>query len=321
MMKRALVGCLALSVVMGAAVTASSATPDEVAVARRLFREAEQDQKKGLWAEALQKLERVVTIKETAGVRFHIAVCNEKLGQFVKALEGYERAKALAAETDTHDVLDMIDPEIDRMRARIGTVRVEVPEGVGPLIVHVDQAVYANLPPGEVVRLDPGTHQVIVKIDGKVRLDRLVSVDEGQSETLHVRDWRPAKAPVVANPVVSDAKPQPAADVRSSTSGVPITAWVSFGAGALLGVGGYLAYAKADSVADESASVCAKSLACDPGRADTVRRWDALALGMWVGAAVGVGTGIALTLASGQDGKPDTAMVVSPSQVQIRTNF
>jgi hypothetical protein len=320
MMKRALLGCLALSMVMGAAVTASSATPEEVAVARRLFREAEQGEKKGQWAEALQKLERVVAIKETAGVRFHIAVCNEKLGHLVKALESYERAKALAAETDTRDVLDMIDPEIERMRARIGTVRVEVPEGVGPLIVHVDQAVYANLPPGEVVRLDPGTHQVIVKIDGKVRLDRLVSVDEGQSETLHVRDWRP-KAPVASEPVASDAKPQPAADVQSSTSGVPSAAWVSFGAGAVLGVGGYLSYAKADSVADESATACAKSIACDPGRADAVRRWDALALGMWVGAAVGVGTGIALTLASGQDGKPATAMVVSPSQVQIRTSF
>lgn len=319
MMKRALLGCLVLSMAMGAALTASSATQEELAVAKTLFHQAEQDQKKGQWADALLKLERVVTIKETAGVRFHIAVCNEKLGQFVKALESYERAKALAAETDTRDVLDMIDPEIERMRARIGTVRVEVPDGVGPLIVHVDQAVYANLPPGEALRLDPGTHQVIVKIDGKVRLDRLVSLDEGQSETLHVRDWRPAKAPAPAAPAV--AEPQPSADVQTSSSSVPISAWVSFGAGAVLGVGGYLSYAKADSVADESASVCAKSIACDPARADSVRRWDALALGMWVGAAVGIGTGIALTLASGQDGTPATAMVVSPSQVQIRTNF
>lgn len=299
--------------------TVSAATPDEIEVARKLFSEAEKHQKNSEWDQALKKLERVVVIKETAGVRFHIAVCHEKLGSFVKALQNYERAKRIATETNATDVLELVDSEIARMKARVGGVSIEVPKGVGPAIVHVDQSVYSDLPSGEVIDLEPGTHQVIVVIDGKVRLDRLVSVDEGQKETVHVRDWRePEPAP---SPVASKDEGHVTADAGHGSAVVPTAVWISFGAGAALGIGGYLAYSKADSLADESAEVCAASVSCDPARADQVRRWDAAALGLWVGAAVGVGAGIALTLTNDGGKATNTAMIVSPNQVKLRTTF
>jgi hypothetical protein len=269
------------------------------------------------WAAALEKLERVVAIKETAGVRFHIAVCQEKLGQLVKSLESYERARDLASSSGSDDVLDMAGPEIERMRTRVPRIRVEAPKGVGPLVVLIDQSVYADLPSGHEIRLDPGTHQVLVKVDGEVRLDRLVSLSEGQSETLSVRDWRSPDPP----PAPTETSSSPAdADQAEVGGGVPTVAWIALGAGAVLGVGGYLAYSKADDLAAESAAVCARSIECDPDRANAVRRWDGLALGMWVGAAVGIGTGVGLILA-GNEGKPTTALVLSPSHMHVRTTF
>lgn len=317
--RRLWAGWVALGLSLSVSGSLYAASPDEIRVAKRLFQEAEQDQKNERWDEALDKLERVSQIKDTAGVRFHIAVCHEKLGHLVKALESYERAKALAQETEARDVLDVVDTDIERVSAKVAGVSVRVPDGVGPLVVHVDQSVYANLPPGEVVRLDPGTHQVIVKIDGAVRLDRLVSVDEGQHETLQVRDWREPAKP--AEPVAEPGAASASVDTEASSSGIPTAALISFGAGAVLGVGGYLAYSKADSLAEESADVCAASISCDPDRADTVRRWDAAALGMWVGAAVGVGAGIALSITAQSEGSSDTALVVSPAQLKLRTTF
>jgi tetratricopeptide (TPR) repeat protein len=308
-----------LLVAGGHASDSRAASPSDLAAAKRLFEAAEVDQTHMRWAEALEKLERVVDIKETAGVRFHIAVCQEKLGQLAKSLESYERARNLASSAGSNDVLEMVGPEIERMRARVPRVRVEAPKGVGPLVVLIDQSVYADLPSGHEVRLDPGTHQVLVKVDGEVRLDRLVSLGEGQSETLRVRDWRSSSPAATSTP--SENSPSPAdIDQAEAGGGVPTVAWIALGAGAVLGVGGYLAYAKADDLAAESAAACARSIECDPDRADAVRRWDGLALGMWVGAAVGIGTGVGLVLA-GDEGKPTTSLVLSPSHMHVRTTF
>ncbi len=308
----------AILVAGGYASDGRAASASDLAAAKRLFEAAEVDQTHMRWAEALEKLERVVGIKETAGVRFHIAVCQEKLGQLAKSLESYERARDLAPSTGSNEVLEMVGPEIERMRARVPRVRVEAPKGVGPLVVLIDQSVYADLPSGHEVRLDPGTHQVLVKVDGEVRLDRLVSLGEGQSETLRVRDWRSSSPAATSTP--SETSPSPADVDQAESDGVPTVAWIALGAGAVLGVGGYLAYAKADDLAAESAAACAQSIECDPDRADAVRRWDGLALGMWVGAAVGIGTGVGLILA-GNEGKPTTALVLSPSHMHVRTTF
>lgn len=308
-----------LLVVGGFAHDVRATSASDVATAKRLFEAAEVDQAHMRWAEALEKLERVVVIKETAGVRFHIAVCQEKLGQLAKSLESYERARDLASSSGSNDVLEMVGPEIQRMRTRVPRVRVEAPKGVGPLVVLIDQSVYADLPSGHEVRLDPGTHQVLVKVDGEVRLDRLVSLAEGQSETLRVRDWRkPSPSETSAPP--KSAPPPSDVDQSDAEGGVPTLAWIALGTGAVLGVGGYLAYAKADDLAAESASVCARSIECDLDRARAVRQWDGIALGMWVGAAVGIGTGVGLILA-GSESKPTTALLLSPSHMHVRTTF
>jgi tetratricopeptide (TPR) repeat protein len=305
------------TLIVGIASPASASNSADLATAKRLFQEAEQDQRNSRWAEALDKLERVVAIKETPGVRFHIAVCQEKLGRLVKSLESYERARELATSAHSEDVLEMVGPEIDRMQSRIARIQIHAPSNVGTLVVHVDQSVHAGIPAGNVLRVDPGTHHVVVKIDGTPRLDRLVSLEEGQSETLEVKDWRVAAASEPA----PEAAPSVERGVEGTGSGIPTGAWISLGVGAALGVGGYLAYAKADSLAEESAVACAASIACDPARADTVRNWDALALGMWIGAAVGIGTGVALIMTHGDASQPATSMIVSPTRVQLRTTF
>jgi hypothetical protein len=290
-------------------------TAREVETARELFAEAEQDQAAERWADALDKLERVATIKETAGVRFHLADCQERLGMLVKALRSFERSQQLASAEGSTDVLELVGPRVASLRVQVATLRMRVPKGEGAVTVRLDHAVFSDMNDGEELTVDPGTHQVVIEVGGKVRLDRLVTVTKGQTETLRVR---PAK-PVAPRPAAGAAQGASAA-LGASRSSCPLEAAIALGAGSLLGVGGYLAYHKADTLARRSAKVCATNRACDPERADRVRQWDAVALGVWVGAAVAMGAGVAIALT--RDSKaPQMALVVRPDQLQLRTTY
>ena len=84
-----------------AAIGAAPARADDpkdtqVTATRELFIAATKDEQAGRFAEALEKLRKVVVLKPTAGVRFHIANCEEGIGQLVKALDDYSRAETQA---------------------------------------------------------------------------------------------------------------------------------------------------------------------------------------------------------------------------------
>ncbi len=54
-----------------------SLTPGQIQAARDLFPAAMKDEDGERCSDALQKLQRVAQIKSTAGVRYHIALCEE----------------------------------------------------------------------------------------------------------------------------------------------------------------------------------------------------------------------------------------------------
>ncbi|HNS95521.1 MAG TPA: hypothetical protein PKL73_01130 [Polyangiaceae bacterium] len=294
---------------------AHAQTASEVEQAKRLFAAAEEDQANLRWAEALEKLEQVVMIKDTAGVRFHIAVCQDRLGLPARSLENFERAQQLALSSGSDDVLELVGPEIERLRQRVATLTIEVSSRV--VDVRIDRKHYPRVSSKLVVRLDPGDHRVTIQDSGKTVLDRRLSLEAGRTEALFVshESTMPRERLSSDNHAMTSVR-------ASETPGrtVSTVAWTALGAGAALGIGGYFAFAKADDVAKDSAFVCAHSLRCDPDRVDVVRRWDAAALGMWVGSAVGVGVGLGLILA-GQPNQSSTAWVVTPTQLQARTVF
>ncbi len=54
------------------------------------------------------KIRRAGAVKLTPGLRFHIALCEERLGQLVAALDGYAAAQVAARAEDNHEVLDLV---------------------------------------------------------------------------------------------------------------------------------------------------------------------------------------------------------------------
>src|SRR5579862_1950427 len=107
---------LALLTTLSIATLATAARPaaaepssrTDLTAARDLFVAAESDEDAGRWAEALEKLRRVAQVKATAGVRYHVALCQEHLGHLAGALEDFEAARSQARIENAHDVLRLV---------------------------------------------------------------------------------------------------------------------------------------------------------------------------------------------------------------------
>ena len=328
------------------AVTLSTATAyaapsaSQLAEAKRLFAQAVRFEKLGNWKQALKRLRRVVKIKETAGVRYHIAVCLEHQKLFAQAMNGYEQAKRLAADGSAPDVAKMVSQKIDSLRSRVVMITVNgTLQGEHEIVLRVDESpALVHIELGEPFAVTPKLHRLVLQVDGRVRLDRFVDQKAGSQVTLVLRALNKPQKPAVAtkpkphvqarrgdtNEAGAAAASPPDRDenggVEHSTMG-----WILTGTGGAIAVGGVLAYLKAGQVSDDSAKACLISVACDERRAQVVRQWDSAALGLWIGAAVTAGVGLTLVLTtSGENHRPPrpvTALVMQPTSFGVRTTF
>jgi hypothetical protein len=265
--------------------SAPTVDPD-LAAARALFHAAEGDEQAGRWAEALVKLRRASTVKMTPGLRFHIALCEERTGQLVAALDDFTAAQTAARAEDNRDVLALVSDPLLAIKLRVPTLTVVMPETLGTrpdVEVRLDGKVLPAAALGAPVPVDVGSHTVQAIAPGKVPYAVTVTLVERQAETIHAQFVAlptPPEAPQVR--VVPAPEPTPAHPSR-----VPAIV-ATAGAAVLLGAG-IGAYAAAGSDESYWKGICSHEPApC--GNATPVRAWDATALGAWIaatGAAIG----------------------------------
>jgi hypothetical protein len=94
---------------------------------------------------------------ETVGALARIAECDEREGHLVAALQGWERAHALAIEK-RDDRVPVIDAAIAKADAVLPKARIAVPaEAPAGLRLELDGAAVMA---GEIVPLDPGSHKL-----------------------------------------------------------------------------------------------------------------------------------------------------------------
>src|SRR5258706_10828154 len=89
------------ALVLGTAL-AAHAKPDakELSKARAKFQQATELEQAGNYSSALEVFREVGQVKMTPQVRYHIALCEEKLGHLLAALGGYELAADDAKKID-----------------------------------------------------------------------------------------------------------------------------------------------------------------------------------------------------------------------------
>jgi hypothetical protein len=198
-------------------VQAGAAEPSaaEVAIARRLFTEAAELEQAGRWTEAATKLREAIAIKDTPGLRYHLAHAEEQQGQLVEALVDYDRAAELLARgAKAPDVAARIGPAQTRLRERIPTLTVRVPEDVEQPLLTIDGQRIAPALMGQPIPLNPGPHRI--EVTAPSREPFAVEVPLGEAER------RELEAPLRLESTMAQA-PGPAGS-GSSAAGASLSA-------------------------------------------------------------------------------------------------
>jgi hypothetical protein len=186
-----LVASLALAAAVGARAgriaAADEPTPGQLQAARELFAAATDDEKAGRWSDALEKLRRVAQVKLTAGVRYHVAYCEEHLGQTATALAHYTEARDAADRERNKEVLAFLkDPFLSDLRARVPTLSIEVTADAGAAVVTIDGHPHPQGLWGVAVPIDPGTHHVAATAPGREPFARDITLHEREATVLDV---------------------------------------------------------------------------------------------------------------------------------------
>jgi hypothetical protein len=181
----------------------ASDSSGDVARARDLFREATRLESQGKWPEAEDRLRQAIQVKETPGLRYHLAFCLEEQGKLVEALAGYDRARELITQgTPAPDVEKLLEPARERVLSRIAHLKVLLAQQIPGAKLLIDDR---ESPLAEEVLLDPGAHRVELRAPGHDSFITDVDLFPGEDRILQGQPARraptapaaPSSAPLV----------------------------------------------------------------------------------------------------------------------------
>jgi len=325
-----------LAATLGLTLAASSARAGpgdlDVRAARQLFADAEKDEDGGRWADALVKLRRVGQVKLTAGIHYHVALCEEHLGQLAAALDEYTSAEGQARAENAQDVLHLVGKRIADLGPRVPRLTLRLVPDVADATVTLDGAKLPAAVLGTALPVDPGEHRIEATAPDRPPTSRTVTMHERDVTSLDLPLAEPTPPPA-ATPVApgSAAEPAPAPpptlppETSAAPSGPSRTGAVLATAGAVvLAGGGVAAFLAAGGARTRAVTQCAQVVstspdACDPEK-NGVRAWDFTAAGAWLGAAAAGALAVWLWA---RPGSPPASgqLLVGPGSVVLEGRF
>lgn len=279
--------------------------------ARAKFQQANELEQAGNWAGALRRFREVGQVRMTAQVRYHIALCEENLGQLVAALGGYELALANAQDVGP-GFHSEVEASIESLRARIPMLTIERGPGAEAATIELDGVSLGASSIGVAVPVDPGPHTLRATAPGYEPFQATVHADERGQQSVSVSlqpSPEPAAAPASTATTGSSSAPPSPAPLFSHE----VLTYGSFAAGGLFLAGGGVAFLMRERKLDDAKEICGKN--ADPScRDDTAATralasdaldaanlweyagWSSLGVGL-----VGVGAGTYLLLTQTKD--------------------
>lgn len=211
---------------------AAGPSPEELAVARDLFEEAQKAQEAEDWASCERQIAEAVAIVETPGLRFHLAFCKEQQGRWVAALVDYKRAQELVqGGVEAKDVVELLGPAIERMETdtpRLTLTLAEIPPGT---TLYLDGKERSPRLIGKTVPVDPGGIRLSVSAPGYEAFERHVNLLKKERRTVGIIL---IPKPETAAPPPQPAKPEAARrSAARDSSGIGAKGVVLIGEGAL----------------------------------------------------------------------------------------
>jgi hypothetical protein len=259
---------------------AAEPTPSEISVARRLFDEGKAAEDAARWREAADKFRQAAAIKDTPGIRFHLARCEEEQGAFVEALLEYDRARELIdGGVKAPDVERLLAEARDRVRAKVALVTLRLPQGVENASVSLDGKAVSGSVLDVPLPVNPGKHRLHASAPGRVPYDQALQLGSGEVRELTIP--LPVAPTVVPAPAPAPAfgSGRPEGGRRGSVeAGVPTRTVVMVGEASLfvaaLGTGIIFSVARGSAqdrfdtanrqVLEESDGIDQSGTACSP---------------------------------------------------------
>jgi len=267
-------------------------TEEQLAAARERFKEGIELEGNRDWEGARKAFEEVAATKASAQVLYHLAYCDEHLGQWLAAVDGYD--KALLAARDVGDsakgVVETATKQRDELSARMPKLRIEIR---GTLKKGDELYVDGKLMDlGVTVRdlkVDPGSHAAEIKRNGATLIAGTAEIAAGERGKLRLE-----------LPKNADGPAGPTAAPRKTGGGVgKIPAYVASGVGVAALIGSGVTFAMSRAAVDEVAASCEPDgvTGCDPalsGRAQDASTLTTVSLLLAGAGAAAVGTGVVL---------------------------
>lgn len=189
---------------VGSAVSTSSrawAQDDATLVeARSKFQRAIELEQASNYAGALKLFREVGAVKMTPQVRYHIATCEENLGQLVAALGGYELAMSSGDQMPAEFIAE-VQTSIDELKARIPKLTIQRGAGAEAATIELDGVALGQASIDVEIPLNPGPHTITAQAPGYEDFQDTVTMVEGATETLSISMQEIQKPTPAQNPV------------------------------------------------------------------------------------------------------------------------
>ncbi|MDW8251971.1 MAG: hypothetical protein RMJ98_21960 [Myxococcales bacterium] len=295
-------------------------TEAEIKAARKLFEQAQAHEAEGHWLDALALLERILLVKETAGIRFHIALCQERLGQLLAAESNYRRSAELAEQMKSPEgtaIVEQAGAALAALKPRIPLLTLRFSQDIPGLRVEIDGVLLKEEQLRQPIPRNPGSCVVRVSAPEYEEFTQQIVLTERASHLLDIVLTRPAAAASVSSLPLPASSPVPAAAPRAFR--YPHWSAYTVGGVALMAAGGSLfLYLQHQRLRQETEDICNDPrYLCDrTGREAKISSYRTYGLIAGGTALVGLAAGVYLLLARSPE-PTGTALVVGPGTVGV----
>lgn len=174
----------ALAATMVAPPSALAQDADVVARAREQFRQGLSLEAAGDYPRALATFTEVALVKSTPQVRYHIAFCQEKTGDYVAALGSYRLALHEARESGATDVEGPAQEALAALEPKIPKLTIQRGEGASVAEITLDDKPLAASSVGTPVLVNPGPHVVKATAPGRKPALIELSLQDGEAKEI-----------------------------------------------------------------------------------------------------------------------------------------
>jgi hypothetical protein len=301
----------------------AASADDPVAIARERFAAAEKDEDAGLWSDALVKLRQVAAVRFTSGVRYHVALCEERTGQLVQALADYTEADRQARSEAARDVLKLVGLRIADVKARIPRIAIRVVPVAAGTVATVDGKPCADDVCTDPVAVDPGPHRVEAHAPDRAPASAALTLHERETAPVDLLLLYPPPAEPEAAP-----SPPPRPPIVQAPPGRSHTVPILAGLGSLaLAAAGVVAFVAAGRDLTSGIQTCRQLVTTAPGACDgeksSVRALDWTAAAAWAGAVAASTIAVVTWRGALADGgpAPSASVVAGPGSVGVEGTF